>query len=309
MRFRFSPLALDHLDLSSFGSLVFAGGGNRCWWQAGVVSCLLDHGWHLPPQLVGTSGGAGIAASCITFGPRTALASCLSLYGSNAKSFEWDDLVRLNFRFAHQRIYSAWLASFLNSDNFGAIRASNIRLRVGFTRPANLLGLSGSILAGTLAYLVDAHLWHSFHPLFPRLLGLRQGFADLHDCHSIAEVHALLLAAAAAPPLIHAQEVGGAFAFDGGYYDNAPILLQPVDDLSISLVLLTRHYPNLPRFFTWEGRIYWQPSRPVPVSTWDCTLTATVMDAFSLGCDDTDYAVRANLLSGLGSPFPAVGLP
>lgn len=92
--------------------------------------------------------------------------------------------------------------------------------------------------------------------------------------------------AAAAPPFLRAQRIGGRPAIDGGYTDSAPIPLQSDAERSATLVLPTRHYAHLPVLFRWRGRMYWQPSRPVPVSTWDCTIRATVQAAFDLGAQD-----------------------
>ncbi|MES2945573.1 MAG: patatin-like phospholipase family protein [Pseudomonadota bacterium] len=274
---------LSHLDITRVETLAFAGGGNRCWWQAGAISHLLQQGWKLPPQLVGTSAGAGVAASCITDGPKAALDACLRLYGANSHLFEWKGLARLRIRFAHQHIYPSWIASFVNSGNFASLQTSGTRLRVALTRPAPALGLAGSIAAGTVAYVIDKHLWNSIHPRLPRLFGLRQDFADLHQCHTFAEAQALLGAAAAAPPFMRSQRIGGVAAIDGGYTDNAPIHPQSEQEKSRTLVLLTRYYPRLPQLFHWLGRTYWQPSQRVPVSTWDCRANTTVEAAFALG--------------------------
>ena len=278
-----NPLPLSKLDITAVETLVFAGGGNRCWWQGGAISHLLQEGWKLPPQLVGTSAGAGVAASCITDGPQAALAACLRLYGANSHLFEWRSLAQLQMRFAHQHIYPSWIQSFVNSGNFASLQASRTRLRVALTRPARALGLAGSIVVGTLAYVIDKHLWNSIHPRLPKLLGLRQDFADLHRCHNVDEAQALLSAAAAAPPFMRSRHIGGSPAIDGGYTDNAPIHPQSAEEKFKTLVLLTRHYPRLPQFFHWAGRTYWQPSQKVPVSTWDCRSKTTVQEAFALG--------------------------
>jgi hypothetical protein len=58
------------------------------------------------------------------------------------------------------------------------------------------------------------------------------------------------------------------------------------DEAKRTLVLLTRHYPDLPQQFTFEQRQYWQPSRKIPVSTWDCRPFTTVDLAYELGIDD-----------------------
>ena len=85
-------------------------------------------------------------------------------------------------------------------------------------------------------------------------------------------------------------KIKGICTFDGGYTDNAPIVPQTEVEKAATMVLLTRHYPRYPRIFQYDGRTYLQPSRPVPVSTWDCTAKATVTDAFTLGYEDA-YSV------------------
>lgn len=83
----------------------------------------------------------------------------------------------------------------------------------------------------------------------------------------------------------------GQWAFDGGYTDNAPLPQQTPDEKSSTLVLLTRHYSDKPALFKADGRTYWQPSRKVPVSTWDCRPGTTVEDAFALGQEDARLAL------------------
>ena len=285
--------AVDHLPLNEIDTVAFAGGGNRCWWQGGLMSHLMDQGWQLPGKLVGTSAGAAIAASCLTEGPKHALESCLRLYAANARIFDWKTLTRFKVQFAHQEIYPAWLHSFVHIDNFDRMKQSPSQLQVAITRPARFLGVGGSVVAGTLAYIADKYLWHSIHPRLPKLLGLRQEFHTIHDAEGHEDARTLLSAAAAAPPFMSSRWIGGAYAFDGGYIDNAPIPQQSDTEKSKTLVLLTRFYPKLPDMFRRDGRWYWQPSKRVPVSTWDCTARATVKDAFVLGSDDAVAALRA----------------
>jgi hypothetical protein len=83
-----------------------------------------------------------------------------------------------------------------------------------------------------------------------------------------------------------AQKVGAHWALDGGYIDNAPLPAQTAAEAKQTLVLLTRHYPDLPQQFTFEQRQYWQPSCKIPVSTWDCRPSTTVDQAYQLGFDD-----------------------
>jgi predicted acylesterase/phospholipase RssA len=89
------PLERLKIDLSSIETLVFAGGGNRCWWLAGVLNRLFQQRWQLPPFLVGTSAGAAVAASCLTDGPKAALSACIRLYSQNTNLFDWHGRIYL----------------------------------------------------------------------------------------------------------------------------------------------------------------------------------------------------------------------
>lgn len=276
--------------------LVFAGGGNRCWWQAGALAHFMKHGLRLPARLVGTSAGAAVAASCMTPHPEVALQACLALYADNPRVVEWSGSSIRQLKFAHRRIYPAWVASFLHADTLDGIRNAPSRLLVALTRPAKRLGIGGSVAAGTLAYLVDKYVWNSIHPRLPAMLGLRQDFLTLNDCSDLESARSLLIAAASAPPILPARRIGEGLAFDGGYTDNAPIPAQSVDERTKTLVLLSRHYPKLPALFRWSGRTYWQPSRRVPVSTWDCTAKTTVREAYDLGLQDAQHVLRDGLI-------------
>jgi len=284
------------LDFSGMSTLVLAGGGNRCWWQAGALRHLMEQGMRLPAQLVGTSAGAAVAASILAEGADTALQACLRLYASNPRIFDWSSLSKLKLKFAHQHVYPAWVEAFLNETTFDTLRHSSSRLVVALTRPARFLGMRGSVAAGTVAYLVDKYLWNSIHPRLPRLFGLRQDFMVLNDCSDIEMAQSLLIAAASAPPIMSARPVGGGPAIDGGYTDNAPIPPQSEQERSTTLVMLTRHYPKLPPLFRWHGRTYWQPSQRIPVSTWDCTSKTTVHEAYDLGAQDSIQALETGLL-------------
>jgi predicted patatin/cPLA2 family phospholipase len=284
------PTHLAHLDLKHIDTLVFAGGGNRCIWQAGLVSQWLHAGWALPARMVGTSAGAGVATALLGGRVEQAIQVCQALYAANDRVVNMSAAWRGRIGFAHQHIYPAWMASYLNASNFETLRQARTRLTIAFARPSPWLGLHLSTLAGTLAYIVDKHISHSIHPRLPKWLGLRQGYMDLQDCTSLEQAQTLLSAAAAAPPLMQAKRLHGAYALDGGFVDNAPISAsaqrQSADQKSRTLVLLTRFYPQWPTLFSWQGRQYLQPSQKVPVSTWDCTAKTVVSKAFDLGAQD-----------------------
>lgn len=279
-------------------TLVLAGGGNRCWWQAGVLSTLMKEGATLPQELIGTSAGAAIATAAISGGMSAAMDACHRLYSLNSAVFRWRGLLSGRLEFAHQKIYPAWLAAFVDASGLQRLRSNPSRLLVAVSRPSPWLGLSASVGLGTLAYALDNKVWHRLHPKLPRWLGLRLDFLALQDCPTEEEARRLLCASAAPPPILPAQWVDGRPAFDGGYTDNAPMPQRAVEGLSRSLTLLTRHYPGRPMVFREGHRWYWQPTSPVPVSTWDCTHRTSVDAAFSLGSRDAHSWLTAAMRGG-----------
>jgi predicted patatin/cPLA2 family phospholipase len=283
-------LPLKNMDLNAIDTLVLAGGGNRCWWQAGLIQTLTHRGWALPSRIIATSAGAAIATSFLTNKTEAALAACKQLYANNAQLFDWTALLRLKVKFAHQHIYPAWISSLMSDSDFPVLQKAQSRLSVAITQPARFLGLGGSLIAGSLAYMLDKKIAHSIHPRIPAYLGLRQAFFNLNDCPSAPAARNLLAAAAAAAPFMTAQKVNGSWGMDGGYIDNAPIPKQTPAEAARTLVLLTRHYPDLPQQFSYEQRQYWQPSQKIPVSTWDCRPSTTVDLAYQLGLMNADLA-------------------
>jgi predicted patatin/cPLA2 family phospholipase len=273
-------------------TLVLAGGGNRCWWQAGLLSELMQEGAVLPPNLIGTSAGAAIATAAMTGGITAAKESCLRLYADNTSVFRWRGLVSGKLEFAHQYTYPAWISSFVNTINLNELRQGGSRLLVAVSRHPLWLGLPLSVGLATLAYVLDKRVFRRLHPLLPRRFGLRLDFLPLHECETHEVMLQLLCATAAAPPILPALPVDGRPAFDGGYTDHAPLPESSAIDISRSLTLLTRHYPKRPAVFHESKRWYWQPSRPVPVSTWDCTRKTSIDAAFDLGRRDARIWMR-----------------
>ena len=275
-----------NINMRGFHTLVLAGGGNRCWWQAGALQTLADKGWTLPQRLSGTSAGAAIAFAAATQRIDQALQACRDVYQRQSSVLRRVQWWRGRIEFAHQTVYPAWLQRFVDGQAWRDWVASGRSLHIGLTRPASWSGLHGSVFLATLAYVLDKKFGRSIHPRLPRWLGLRMDMPDAADLSTRADLVTLLRAAAAAPPFMSAVQVHHRWSLDGGYFDNAPVPPMGSDSPAGALVMLTRHYPGRDTLFTHQGRQYWQPSQPVPVSTWDCTPKATIDEAFQLGRRD-----------------------
>lgn len=162
----------------------------------------------------------------------------------------------------------------------------------GARLPAAMPTWAGVAL-GTMAYVIDKHGLSHPHPRLPRWCGLRMELHPLHELQCADAASHLLVSAAAAPPFIASRSLHGKPALDGGFADNAPRFPLSSRDPP-QLMLLTRHYPKRPPLFTLEGRTYLQPSRRVPVSTWDCTQGTDINAAVALGRRDALDALRRN---------------
>jgi predicted acylesterase/phospholipase RssA len=284
-----------HLNLHSVDTIIFAGGGNRCWWQSGAMSYFMQLGWRMPKNIVGTSAGAGVATSLVLKTHEDSLIACEKLYAENESIF--DKTSKGLLKFAHRHIYPAWLDSILHPSNHHELIQAQSQIHVAIARPSKILGLTGSILAGTFAYMVDKYVSHKIHPTLAMRLGLTMDTLLLNESSNLESAKNLLLATAAAPPFQEPRMIKNQLAIDGGYVDNVPLIEQAEINRKKTLVLLTRHYPKLPTMFDFNDRIYWQASQKIPVSTWDCTQKTIVRDAFNLGESDAKSVLQNKLIT------------
>lgn len=300
-------IATTQIDWPHIGHVAFAGGGNRCWWQGGVCDQLIERGWTLPRHLSGTSAGIAIAASLAVGRAHDALGPCAELYKTNPHLLERLVPTQRRWQFAHDRIYPAWLDSFLTPQRWlqSHARAADLRhelhIAVGRFRGPQWPQLATSLGLG--AYLIDKFVLRQTHPVLPRYLGLAIEFFNAHQQTPFADLRRWLIAAAAASPVLNSPPLNGKLAMDGGFCDNAPVASLIAPDTASNtkakdqvLVLLTRHNPRLPSVFRVGLRNYWQPSHAIKVSTWDCTPGTDIASAYAHGQADAQRCLAANPL-------------
>jgi predicted acylesterase/phospholipase RssA len=285
-------------DLKDFQTVVLAGGGNRCWWQAGLLSVWLNEGRIQPTALVGVSAGAALAAALLSQTLDEAKRACSALY--NAHQSVW--LGQPKARFAHELIYPQWVANFMTDAAVHRLHRGPTLLSVGVARLPRWLPNTLGMGLAMVAYLADKYAtWPSHapkpHPSLPRWLGIHMDLIETTHANTAQAaapadfVRNLLVCSAAAVPFIRARPLLGHLAIDGGFADNAPRpAMKPTEH---QLVLLTRHDPKARPCFQFQGRWYLQPSERVPVSTWDCTAKTNIQHAIALGERDAVHSLRA----------------
>lgn len=275
-------MSLGEFRSRAFGTVVFAGGGNRCWWQAGVVEGLKGASLWQPRTYVGASAGASIAVAAATDRLRSSLAVAVEQFSRTHANVEWTKLLKGRRPFVLPAIYSDWIQSFLNTTGFQTLKASPIKVHVAITRPIRRLPSAVSTLIALGLYSTEKFWLRTLHSKLPHLVGLRSEHVVINHCNTLPEASQLLLASSAAVPITPTHKVSGRVALDGGFYDSVP-LPKPETSNGDTLVLLTRHKPERPQLFEADGRVYLQPKSMVPVINMDCTNPVGVQRTFEQG--------------------------
>ncbi|MFM2274181.1 MAG: hypothetical protein RL211_53, partial [Pseudomonadota bacterium] len=252
----------------TFHTVVFAGGGNRCWWQAGAVERLCEQANWQAKRLIGVSAGAGIATAFATGRLQESLRAAVERFNNTPKNIVWRDLLKGKRPFVLPRIYPDWIESFLQAADLQKLQRGTLKVDVAITRPIPFLPVTLSTAVALALYSTEKFWLKTFHGRLPHWVGLRPEYHDLTDCPQLDDARSLLLASAAAVPITPTHKVNGRAALDGGFYDNVPLPQDRADDAG-TLVLLTRHRADLPQAFHFQGRTYLQPSRVVDATNMD----------------------------------------
>ena len=269
-----------------FDAVVFAGGGNRCYWQGGFYEAAAMRLGLSPRLVVGVSAGAFAATySLLEMGPVTrerVIGAC----GPQLKNFDLAAWRAGRPLCPVGPMYSQLLRQTVDADALRRLQAIT-DLQIAVARlPRGLSPVLGAAV-GIAAYQLEKHLFQPVHARFGRMLGFRSEFVAVRELNDPQQLCDVLLASSGVPPFMPVTMVGGKPAFDGGLVDNVPVEpLSPVEAAGgRTLVLLTRVYNNLPQV---AGRTYVQPSRKIDVKQFDITNPDGIRDAFELGLKDGD---------------------
>ncbi|MEZ5738934.1 MAG: patatin-like phospholipase family protein [Burkholderiaceae bacterium] len=281
-----------------FQKVVFAGGGHRCWWQAGWWEVVSGEAPLAPTCIAAVSAGAATACMLFATDTRDALAYYREALGSQARNAHWGNLLRRGRPvFPHEAIYRQALRQLLGGESFARLQADAPEIRVLFAIPPRWLGARSAVAIGLLAYNIEKYARRSLHPVAGRRLGFRPGMARVADCPDEDSLIDLLIASSSTPPFTALQRRGGDTVLDGGLVDNVPVhALVATAELASppgpTLVLLTRRYPAMPTVFVRDDHVYVQPVRKVAASSWDYTAPASYEATWQQGREDAGEFLR-----------------
>jgi predicted acylesterase/phospholipase RssA len=280
-----------------FDQVVFAGGGNRCWWQAGfwdVIRPELD----LKPRIIaGISAGAATACMLYTNESRWVMRYYAEALRENTKNAYWGNLLRGQSVFPHYRIYRQALLDIF-ADRFRDL-ATAPEIRIGVSHLPRWLGARSAVAAGLIAYNIEKYVRKTLHPTLGQALGFHPEFVKAQECATIDDLADLVLQSSSTPPFTPILRRNGRPVLDGGMVDNVPVSALDASR-GLVLVMVTRLYPRERMFVVPHGeqrRLYVQPSRKVPISSWDYTSPSQMQHAYDLGrADGEDFLERLPLL-------------
>jgi predicted acylesterase/phospholipase RssA len=262
-----------------FAGVVFAGGGNRCLWQAGFWAAAAPRLRLAPRRVAATSAGAAIA--CVLLAGRTdeGLAHFKAATGANRRNAYPGNALRGLPVFPHAGMYRRALLELIDAPALVRLRGGP-EIVVPITRAPRWLGPRSAFAVAGLADALEHLLAPRVHPRLARALGVAAEYASVRDCATPEALADLVLASSCTPPFTPLLAHAGRPALDGGIADNVPVAAAGPGP---TLVLLTRRYRALPAH---PARTYVQPSRPVPVASWDYTDPDGLQAAFDLGLRD-----------------------
>ena len=279
------PHAIDAFvaNMQTYESVVFAGGGNRCLWQAGFYRVLAEALDLAPARAAAASAGAAIAA--VLFGGcfDEALAHFKRATAANLRNVHFANLFNGAPIFPHAAMYRRALLEVIDDRALATLHAGP-DMRVPVTRAPRWLGARTGFAVAGLADALEHVLGPPVHARLAPWLGFYAEYATVRACRTPEALADLVLASSCTPPFTPLLLHGGKPALDGGISDNVPVAA--LDDApGLTLVLLARRYRRLPAH---ASRVYAQPSADVPVSSWDYTNPAGLQAAYDLGRRDGD---------------------
>ena len=283
-----------------FEKVVFAGGGNRCWWQAGFWDVLNAEIELRPRVIAGVSAGAATACMLHASNAQRTLAWYERELAQMRGNVRWSNLFRRGEPLLpHAAIYRKALRATLGGARYRHLMWSAPEIRVQFARLPPGMGPARAVFTGMLAYTTDKYLRASLHPTHGARLGFTQEVRRVQDCRSERELIDLLIASSCTPPFTPIEYIDGAPCLDGGLVDNVPI--GAVADVpGHALVLTTRRYKRFAPVFVRDGHVYVQPTRKIEVASWDYASPRRYRLVYEHGRADAEAFLRVFALGRFG---------
>lgn len=277
-----------------FESVVFAGGGSRCFWQLGFWNTVAP-ALNINPSVVSSvSAGAAFACFSLAADAEDILSYFKKATGINKKNIYLSNLFSRKPMFPHYKMYRDAILYGLNDDVMKKLK-NGPEIRILVSRPPFWMGARLAAFISVVTYSIEKHVFYPLHPVFSSKIGFKGEVIPVSECPTREDLADLILASSCAPPLLPVMQLGKKVALDGGVIDNVPVML--LDDCSgKKLVMLTRRYKDkvIPKG---GDVVYVQPSEEIRITKWEYTDPEGLQYVYDLGRRDGEKFAK-DLLHG-----------
>ena len=205
-----------------FDAVVFAGGGCRCFWQAGFWSAAAPTLGLRPRVVSGVSAGAAFACAAFAGAIDRVLEEFVERIARNSRNAYLGNALRGDSLFPHEHIYRNTILATLDQKALEQLPLGpDIRISVG-RRPA-WSGPRLAVALGLVAFLAEQPRRRQVHAIWGRRFGFRYETASVRECRTPEELANLVLHSSCTPPITPFYDREGDLVFDGGIVDPVPV--------------------------------------------------------------------------------------
>jgi predicted acylesterase/phospholipase RssA len=275
---------LEESSALHFENLVFPGGGNRCFWQAGFWVVLAKEFNLNPLRATAVSAGAAIACALFSGGFDQGFQRFKQAVADNESNFHLRDFLHKRPLFPHGTMYRNAILASINESTLQRLQADGPEISVIVSCPPGWASPTMALMLGMIANGVETLFVDSVHSMVGRRLGFTAEFISVSQCDTPEALANLILASSCIPPLIPLVLRNGVALLDGGLSDNVPLDIVSEKE-GMTLVLLTRQFKKLP---TLLSLVYVQKYQPVPASFANYADEKALQSSFDLGRSDAE---------------------
>ena len=274
-------------------AITFAGGGNRAFYQMGLMNRWREHLLPRVAMMATCSAGACVATLILSGREREADEFWKKRRAGITSNFEWRKLLSGSRPTPHEPIYRETLLHAFAAGGFERVRSQPFPVVVLTTAFPKRLPAFAAVMLGLCAYnLEKSFRKEMIHPSLGRRVGFKALAFDARECETPEELADLIISSSATPPFTSLGSFKGNRLLDGGIIDNVPAFLaDEMPDIKRNLVLLTRPYPA--QLMGQQGsRLYIAPASTLPVNRWDYTRPELIDATIAAGERDADRYAR-----------------
>ena len=293
--------------------LTFAGGGNKAFYQFGIMRRWRERLLPRTGGVAACSAGACVAALLLSGRDAEVTERWKRERGTATKNFEWLRLLAGRNPMRHEEVYRAALLHAFDDGGFQRILERPFPFLILTTAFPKLMPSVAAALLGICLYNLDKRAAEKNRAAGKNRaapLTLRAGFApaayDARACRKPVELADLIIASSATPPFTSIGRFAGRRLLDGGIIDTVPAyLVEAVPGIKRNVILLTA--PPEDRAENGGGaledgrgaRLYIGPTTSLPLKSWDLTRPHLIDEVIERGERDAEaYDARVSAFLG-----------